>query len=59
MSHNQANLEPLEIFGFLLTILFVSKAADPFVSSGWPSVLVQPLLPEGVNNFPELSFYSS
>jgi hypothetical protein len=39
MSHHQANLESLNIFGFLLTVLFVLKAADPGVSSGWPSVL--------------------
>jgi hypothetical protein len=31
MSHYQANLEPLKIFEFLLTVLFVSKAADPCV----------------------------
>jgi hypothetical protein len=40
-SHHQANFEPLNIFEFLLTVLFVLKAADPCVSSGWPSVLVQ------------------
>jgi hypothetical protein len=40
MSHHQANLEPLNILEFLLTLLFVSKAADPCVSSGWPSVLM-------------------
>jgi hypothetical protein len=32
MSHLQANLEPLNIFEFLLTVLFVSKAADLCVS---------------------------
>jgi hypothetical protein len=37
---SQANLEPLNIFEFLRTVLFVSKAADPCVSGGWPSVLV-------------------
>jgi hypothetical protein len=59
MRHNQANFEPLNIFEFLLRVLFVLKAADPRVSSGWPSVLVQLSLPAGVNNFPQLSFYSS
>jgi hypothetical protein len=49
MSHHQANLEPLNIFEFLLTVIFVSKAADPCVSSGWPSVLVQLSLPAVVN----------
>jgi hypothetical protein len=52
MSHHQANLEPLNIFEFLLAVLLVSKAADPCVSSGWPSVLVQLSLPSGLNNFP-------
>jgi hypothetical protein len=28
MSHHQANLEPLNIFEFLFTVVFVSKAAD-------------------------------
>jgi hypothetical protein len=28
MSHHQAEFEPLNIFEFLLTVLFVSKAAD-------------------------------
>jgi hypothetical protein len=51
MSHHQANLEPLNIFEFLLTVLFDSKAADPCVSSEWPSDLVQLSLPAGVNNF--------
>jgi hypothetical protein len=32
MSHHQANLEPLNIFEFLLTVLYVSKAADRCVS---------------------------
>jgi hypothetical protein len=32
ISHHQANFEPLNIFEFLLTVLFVSKAA--FTSSG-------------------------
>jgi hypothetical protein len=54
MSHHQANLEPLDIFEFLLTFLFVSKAADPCVISGLPSVLVELSLPAGVNNFPQL-----
>jgi hypothetical protein len=40
ISHHQANLEPLKVFELLLTVLFVSKAADPRVSNGWPSVLV-------------------
>jgi hypothetical protein len=53
MSHHQAKLEPLNIFEFLLTVLFVSKAADPRVSSGWP-VLVQLSLPAGVNNLWEI-----
>jgi hypothetical protein len=53
MSHHQANLEPLSIFKFLLTVLFVSKAADPCVISEWSSVLVQLLLPAGVNKFPQ------
>jgi hypothetical protein len=52
MSHHQANLEPLNIFEFLLKVLFVSKAADPCVNSGWPSVLVQLSLPAGANNLP-------
>jgi hypothetical protein len=47
MSHHQANLEPLNIFEFLLTVPFISKAADPGVSSGWPSVLVQLSIPVG------------
>jgi hypothetical protein len=59
MSHHQANFEPLNTLEFLLTVLFVSKAADPCVSSGLPSVLVQLSLPVGVNNFLQLSFYSS
>jgi hypothetical protein len=33
MSHHEDNLEPLNIFELLLTVLFVSKAADPCVSS--------------------------
>jgi hypothetical protein len=33
VSHHQANLEPLNISEFLLTVLFVSKVADPCVSS--------------------------
>jgi hypothetical protein len=41
MSPHQANLEPLNVFEFLRTVLFVLKAADPCVTSGWPSVLVQ------------------
>jgi hypothetical protein len=49
------NLEPLNIFEFLLTVLLVSKAADRCVSSGWPSVLVQLSLPAGVNNLFELT----
>jgi hypothetical protein len=49
MSRHQANLEPLNIFEILLTVVFVSKAADRCVSSGWPSVLVQPSIPAGVN----------
>jgi hypothetical protein len=48
MSHHHGNLEPLNIFEFLLTALCVSKAADPCVSSGWPSVLVWLLLPAGI-----------
>jgi hypothetical protein len=36
MENSNFNLEPLKIFEFLLTVLFVSKAADPCVSSGWP-----------------------
>jgi hypothetical protein len=28
MGHHQANLEPLNIFEFLLTVLFVSKYSD-------------------------------
>jgi hypothetical protein len=47
MRHHQANLEPLNIFEYLLTVFFVSKAADPCVSSGWPSVLVQLSLQRG------------
>jgi hypothetical protein len=35
MSHHQANLEPLNFSEFLLTVLSVSKVADPCVSSGW------------------------
>jgi hypothetical protein len=31
---SSGNLEPLNIFEFLLTVLFVSKAADPCVNSG-------------------------
>jgi hypothetical protein len=50
MSHHEANLEPLNIYEFLLIVLFVSKAADPCVSSGWPSVLVQFSLLARVNN---------
>jgi hypothetical protein len=50
MSHHQTNLEPLEVFELLLTFLFVLKAADPCVGSGWPSVLVQLSLAVGVNN---------
>jgi hypothetical protein len=46
-SHHRANLEPLNIFEFLLRVLFVLKAADPRVSSGWPSVLVHLSLPAG------------
>jgi hypothetical protein len=42
----QTNLEPLNIFESVLTVLFVSKAADPCVSSGWRSVFVQLSLPE-------------
>jgi hypothetical protein len=49
MCHHQANLEPLNISEFLLTVLCVLKAADRCVSSGWPSVLVQLSLPAGVN----------
>jgi hypothetical protein len=49
MSHHQTNLEPLNVFEFLLTVLFVSKAAVPCVSSGWPSVLAKLSLPAGVN----------
>jgi hypothetical protein len=45
----------VNIFEFLLTVLFVLKAADPGVSSGWPSVLVKLSLPAGVNNFPQLT----
>jgi hypothetical protein len=54
LNHHQANLEPLNIFEFLLTVLFVSKAADPCISSGWPSVLVQRSVPAGVNNLWEV-----
>jgi hypothetical protein len=54
MIHHQANLEPLNIFKFLLTVLFVSKAVDPCVISGWPFVLVELSLPAGVSNFPQL-----
>jgi hypothetical protein len=39
MCHHQANLEPLNIFEFLIKVIFVSKAADPCVSSGWPSIV--------------------
>jgi hypothetical protein len=59
MSNHQANFEPLNSFEFLPTVLFISKAADPCVTSGWPSVLVQLSLPAGVNNIPQLSSYSS
>jgi hypothetical protein len=40
ISHHQVNLEPLQFLELLLKVLFVLKAADPCVSSGWPSVLV-------------------
>jgi hypothetical protein len=50
MSHRQANLEPLNIFRFLITVIFVSKAADRCVSSGWPSVLLQLSLTAGVGS---------
>jgi hypothetical protein len=40
MGHHQASLEPLNIFQLFLTVLFVSKAAEPCVSRGWTSVLV-------------------
>jgi hypothetical protein len=36
MRHNQANLEPLNILEFLLTVLFVSKAADRCETSRAP-----------------------
>jgi hypothetical protein len=49
MMHHQANLEPLNIFEFLLTIFFL-KAADPCVSSGWLCVLVQLSFPAGVKS---------
>jgi hypothetical protein len=58
-SQHQANLEPLNISEFVLTVLFVPKAAGPCVSGGWPSVLVQLSLPMGVKNFPKLNLYSS
>jgi hypothetical protein len=56
MSNHYANLEQINVFEFLLTVLFVSKAADPCVSSGWPCVLVQLSLRAGVNKFSQLSF---
>jgi hypothetical protein len=56
MSHYQAKLEPLNVFESLLTVLLVSKAADPCLSSGRPSVLVQLSHPAGVNNFPQLCY---
>jgi hypothetical protein len=33
MSHHQANLEPLNVSELLLTVFFVSKAADTCVNS--------------------------
>jgi hypothetical protein len=56
MSHHQANLEPLNISEFLLTVLFVSKAADRCVSSGLRSVLVRLSLPAGGEQLPTTEF---